>query len=453
MSSRSSSSSSSSSASGSHKHAKGEASGKSRAWIFTVQTDFDTYSPTPMPRELADLITFGVGQVEGSSADGFSFVAYLELASQERSGAAREWLATVPDVLPAGGSEGEDDEDPPLPKIWARSVAGRPVFLKDRKAHIARYTSVALRVVPEGELIARASWVHGAAERAAPGQRTDFEEIREVLREHGPMEGIRQVAEKFPGQFVRYASGITQLADLVVPKVPESEDFQLRPWQACLVEILRGPAHDRHIYWIEDGQGGEGKSRLSTYLCRTMNAIELDGRITDCAFAYTGQPIAIFDLARPVDVLQLRDLYTVAEKLKNGQLVSTKYQSKLKVFKVPHVVFFSNHSPPLGVWSADRVQHIVLSPSPPFQAHSGAGAGAPPPPPSGADLFKKLMKDREAAERAAAEQAEAEEEDAEAARERDALRLAGQKRQREMMVARKGQLMRRGEEEEEEGDS
>jgi hypothetical protein len=422
-----------------------------------VETDYDTYSPSPMPRELADLVTFGVGQLESSTINGltFSFVAYLECSSQQRSGALREWLATKPDVLPAGGSEGEDDGGDAQLKVWVSAVVCRPVFLKDRKMHIDRHTDASRRVVPEGELIARGGWAHGVAVRAAPGQRTDFEEIREVLRAHGPMEGIRLVAEQFPGQFVRYASGITQLADLVVPKVPERDDFELRPWQACLVEILRGPAHDRHIYWIEDGQGGEGKSRLSTYLCRTMNAIELDGRVTDCAFAYTGQPIAIFDLARPVDVLQLKELYAVAEKLKNGQLVSTKYQSKLKVFKVPHVVFFSNHPPPLGVWSADRVQHIVLTPSQPFRPHSVAGAAPPPPPPpSGADLFKKLMKDREAAERAAQQAAEEQEEDAEAAQEAAELRLAGQKRQREMMVARKGQLMRRGEErDEEEGDS
>jgi hypothetical protein len=270
-----------------------------------------------------------------------------------------------------------------------------------------------LRAVPEGEIIARAAWVHGSDVRGGSGERTDFTDIREILREHGPREGIRLVAEKYPGQFMRYPSGITQLADLVVPKVDEDPTFKLRPWQECLVKILRGPAHDRHIYWIEDGVGGEGKSRLTTYLCRAMNAIELDGRITDCAFAYASQPIVVFDLARPMDVLSLKDLYAVAEKLKNGQLVSSKYQSKLKVFKVPHVVFFSNHPPPIGVWSADRVQHIVLSPSPPFRAHSVAGAAPPPPPPpSGADLFKKLMAEREADEKEKAERAEEAAEDA-----------------------------------------
>ena len=404
-----------------------------------VETDIDTYSPTPMPRELADLVTFGVGQLE-DAGDSYRFVAYLELASQQRSGGMREWLATKPEALPAGGEEAEDDGE--ALKVWARSVICRPVYLKDRKTHIARHTDALLRATPAGELIARAGWAHGTAVRATPGERTDFEQIREVLREHGPMEGIRLVAEQFPGQFVRYPSGITQLADLVVPKVVERDDFKLRPWQECLVEILKGRAHDRHIYWLEGGVGGEGKSRLTTFLCRTMNAIELDGRITDCAFAYTGQPIAIFDLARPVDVLQLKELYIVAEKLKNGQLMSTKYQSKMKVFKVPHVVFFSNHPPPIGVWSADRVQHIVLSPSQPFHAHSVAGAAPPPPPPpSGADLFKKLMKDREDAARVAAEEAAAAAEDAEAAEEAADLRVAGQKRQRDDMVARREELL------------
>lgn len=383
--------------------------GLSRAWCFIVETDYSNFFPTAMPRELAELMTYGCGQLEGTEIDGYRFVAYTEFANQQRIAAVREWISAKPEHGPSGGS---DDQDESPARIWCRNFSSRPVYLKDRKTHIARHTDASFRAIAEGELIARAAWAHGSDKRSGAGERTDMEDIREILREHGPQEGIRLVAEKYPGQFMRYPSGITQLADLVVPKVAESDAFVLRPWQECLVEILRKPAHDRHIYWIEDAVGGEGKSRLSTYLCRTMNAIELDGRMTDCAFAYASQPIVIFDLARPVDVLQLKDLYTMAEKLKNGQVVSSKYQSKLKVFKVPHVVFFSNHAPPMGVWSADRVQHIVLTPSPPFQPRSVMGSAPPPrpPQPSGADLFKKLMAEKKrAAEAAAEEQAEADE--------------------------------------------
>jgi hypothetical protein len=171
-----------------------------------------------------------------------------------------------------------------------------------------------------------------------------------------------------------------------------------------------------------------------------MNAIELDGKIADCAFSYASQPIVIFDLARPTDVSLAKDLYIMAEKLKNGQLVSSKYQSKMKVFKVPHVLFFSNHAPPMGVWSADRLQHIVLSPAPPFSAHSVAGAGAPPPPPpSGADLFKRLLEEREAADAEAAERAE---EEAEA----KAAKRAKKKRQREELERSRDEAVRRARE-------
>ena len=262
------------------------------------------------------------------------------------------------------------------------------MIIKSRTDRTTRYND------PD-DLVGSAAWQIGKMPGASkPGERTDFEAIREVLREHGPEEGIRLVAEQFPGQFVRYPSGITQLAQLVIPKVREAAEFVLRPWQQALYSILKGKPHPRHIYWIEDGLGNSGKSRLSTYLCREMGAVELDGRLQDAAFSYTGQKIVIFDLARAVDPLTLKDLYIVAEKLKNGQIYSSKYQSRLKVFDVPHVVFFSNSGPPIGVWSIDRLQHITISQSVGFSASSAVLAPIEEevePEVSGADLFKTLF--------------------------------------------------------------
>jgi hypothetical protein len=382
-----------------------------------IDTEFDDFVPPPMPRELADMVTFACGQAEGSQHD-YHFVMYVELNAQTRIGPLREWVCSAPPMPPEDLDEGEEMQ--PL-KRWCTRFTSRPAYLKDRETHIKRHTDQSLRCIPGDELIARAAWTVGSKDRGGQGARNDMEDIREILREKGPQEGIRAVAEKYPGHFMRYPSGITQLADLVAPRVDEDPDFTLRPWQECMVEILRGPAHDRHIYWIEDAKGGEGKSRLATYLCRTMNAVELDGRFTDAAFAYASQPIVLFDLARAVDLLQLKDLYTMAEKLKNGQLVSAKYQSKLKVFKAPHVVFFSNVPPPIGVWSADRVQHILLNSAPPFQVHSKAGAPVLPPEPTGASLFEKLLaKKRAEAEEAAQRAAEA----AEDAEEREVAKAA-----------------------------
>jgi hypothetical protein len=137
-----------------------------------------------------------------------------------------------------------------------------------------------------------------------------------------------------------------------------------------------------------------------------MGAVELDGRLQDAAFSYTGQKIVIFDLARAVEPATLRDLYIVAEKLKNGQIYSSKYQSRLKVFDVPHVVFFSNSPPPVGVWSIDRLQHITISQSAGFSASSAVLAPIDEevvPEISGADLFKTFLEAEQKKAKAAAQ--------------------------------------------------
>jgi hypothetical protein len=263
------------------------------------------------------------------------------------------------------------------------------------------------------DLIARAPWQVGKSDRPAQGERTEFEAIRDVLREKGPEEGMREVAEKFPSSFIRYAGGIERMAQAVIPRVREAADFKFRPWQEAIVTLCKGKAHSRHIYWVEDPRGAAGKSRLTTYMVREMNAIELDGRISDAAYAYTGQPIVLFDLARATDVASLKDLYAVGEKLKNGQINSTKYMSRMKVFTVPHVIYFSNSPPPVGVWSADRLQHILLSQSQPFNAFSVDGEAVveepAEPEETGVEAFERLLK--EASDKAAAERKRKREDD------------------------------------------
>jgi hypothetical protein len=127
------------------------------------------------------------------------------------------------------------------------------------------------------------------------------------------------------------------------------------------LEILKGPVNNRHIWWIYDAAGGTGKSRLTEHIVKELNGIEVDGRIADISYGYNGERIVVFDLSRAVSTLACDELYNAAEKLKNGRLFSTKYDSKAKTFPSPHVVFMSNSPPPVGKWSADRLQLITLS--------------------------------------------------------------------------------------------
>lgn len=366
-----------------------------RAFLFELDAVYNWTPPSPSAK-LAEILSYACGQIELKVSDEGAededteetklvFKGYVEFSVQVTPVRIREWLQVT------------DESDFKI----------SPVFIKDRERLIKLRTSSETRYKGPDDLILPAPWGRGESSRAAPGARSDMEEIRELLREHGPEAGVKKVAEQFPGQFVRYANGITQLAQLVVPRVREDESFVFRPWQSAIHKIASGKPHDRHIYWIEDGKGNTGKSRLTTWMCREMGAVELDGRQMDAAFSYTGQPIVIFDLARCVDTATLKDMYTVAEKLKNGQIYSSKYMSRLKVFHVPHVFFFSNSPPPIGVWSADRLQHIVLTPADGFHAGSQVLDEMPEiVPATGLDLFNKyLEQETEARKKKAADDA------------------------------------------------
>jgi hypothetical protein len=366
-----------------------------RAFLFELDATHDWTPPAPSAK-FQEILSYACGQIEIKVSEGAEdeggdeirlvFKGYAEFSIQITPVRIREWLQVT------------DESD----------FKVSPVFIKDRERFIKLRTSPETRYKGPDDLILPAAWGRGETSRASPGTRNDMEVIREMLKEHGPEEGVKRVAEQFPGQFVRYANGITQLAQLVVPRVREEASFVFRPWQAAIHKIASGKPHDRHIYWIEDGKGNTGKSRLTTWMCREMGAVELDGRQMDAAFSYTGQPIVIFDLARCVDTATLKDMYTVAEKLKNGQIYSSKYMSRLKVFHVPHVFFFSNSPPPIGVWSADRLQHVVLSAADGFHAGSQVLEVIPEEAPAtGLELFNKYFKqETEAREKKAAEDAE-----------------------------------------------
>lgn len=369
---------------------KSSSSALSRAFLFQLHTHSVQYNPPKLPKDLEDVVTFACGQLEADENGDTGAAPPAHDEDQDD-----ETLAAP--VLFRGYIEFTQQVTPRRIREWvflgtAADLEIRPAYLKDREQHIRLRTDPERRFKSKIDVILRPAWQIGKSDRAPPGARTDFETIREILRDHGPEEGIRRVAEEFPGQFMRYASGITQLAQAVIPRVREAADFKFRPWQAAIVKICQGKAHSRHIYWIEDPRGAAGKSRLTTYMCREMGAVELDGRQMDAAFSYTGQRIVLFDLARAVEAPTLKDLYIVGEKLKNGQIYSSKYQSRLKVFEVPHVIYFSNSPPPIGVWSADRLQHILLSEHVPFSTESQALDGtAAEPEVTGVDMFKEFL--------------------------------------------------------------
>lgn len=200
-------------------------------------------------------------------------------------------------------------------------------------------------------------WERGVFE-TQQGRRSDLDQAIDTLKNATPSKRMRRVAEKNPGAYVKYSRGLRDLAD-ELEELPRDDAFVPRTWQKNLMDLIFQPADDRTIYWVTDVTGGKGKSRLCRHLIFNHGAIELSGRVQDMMYAYNKEKIVVFDISRAA-AEHSDHLYTMAEKLKNGSFLSTKYTSKLKVFPPPQVIFFSNQTWERSKWSQDRVQEITL---------------------------------------------------------------------------------------------
>lgn len=124
------------------------------------------------------------------------------------------------------------------------------------------------------------------------------------------------------------------------------------PWQESLLNLLNSKPNPRKIHWFVDYNGNKGKSYLARYLVDQGKAVIFAGGASkDILYGYRGQGIVIFDFSREKEETMN---YSVIETLKNGVYYSSKYESEMRVYKVPHIVCFSNFDPDLTKLSEDR---------------------------------------------------------------------------------------------------
>lgn len=273
---------------------------------------------------------------------------------------------------------------------WLKAATFTSVEVKNRELAIKEVTDAFKEI--KSVLTCGIKWSIGDEDVGGQGRRTDFDEIKDILKQEGPTAGVKRVAEEFPTHFIRYHAGIQRLAD-VVEILPTDEKFRPNPFQQTMIEQLKKAPHPRHIYWVYDKAGHSGKSRLAKYLQCEMGAIELQGREVDIAYGYNGQRIVLFDIPRATPLTNYNEAFVCAERLKNGGIFSTKFACKFKRFEAPHIVFLSNEPPIAGTWTSDRLQLITIEgpPPPPFQPFTTHNI--PPPPPYKATVADTL-KDR-----------------------------------------------------------
>lgn len=118
------------------------------------------------------------------------------------------------------------------------------------------------------------------------------------------------------------------------------------PWEHILDDIISKPPCKRTIHWFVDTQGETGKTVNAKNLLFNHDAFYCTGgKASDIAHAYKNQPVVVFNLVASQDKDTITYLYKVLEEFKDGIMTSGKYNSTVKVFKIPHVIVMSNDWP------------------------------------------------------------------------------------------------------------
>jgi len=196
------------------------------------------------------------------------------------------------------------------------------------------------------------------------GKRTDLDEVKEAIERGETYDAICLSHFDQSAKYGRFIKERIQARDSgrqqgALKKLYESS--VLRPWQSALLWIVNSDPCPRTIHWMWETKGNVGKSWMANYLgCLHGATVLTAGKKVDMAYIYAQKPtrIVVFDLSRttePSDGKSYLDgIYSLAEDLKNGRVVSTKYESKTVYFQSPHVVFFANFPPDMTKWSDDR---------------------------------------------------------------------------------------------------
>lgn len=134
--------------------------------------------------------------------------------------------------------------------------------------------------------------------------------------------------------------------------------INLRQWQKELLSEIKlvdnNEARDRKVFWIEDTNGGAGKSTFSKFLSFgqkdwKVKKLPIDSpnriRMAVCKMLQKDDvDMFTFDFTRTMgEETSMNDLFQVVEELKNGHVVSVLYGNPMEVAMTsPHVVIFTN---------------------------------------------------------------------------------------------------------------
>lgn len=168
---------------------------------------------------------------------------------------------------------------------------------------------------------------------------TDNKEIHNILQYNKPLKRLEEEV---------------QMKTMRDKLLKQYEGIKWNKLQQKILDILVENVDNRKVHWFYDEYGNSGKSFISKYLQLTRDTYYITGgKQNDILYGYEGQQLVIIDLARTY-ADNLEHIYTIIENLKNGQYLSTKYETKQKLFEIPYIMVMANFKPDKTRLSNDR---------------------------------------------------------------------------------------------------
>lgn len=194
----------------------------------------------------------------------------------------------------------------------------------------------------------------------AQGKRNDFAAAAELIAEHSTKRQML-LDPRLYSMMARYGQWATTMQASRLPKKVDMSSVVLRPWQETLMKIVSCPPDDRKVHWFFDEKGGQGKSFMTKILLRNYDGFLACGKKVDTLYAYKDNlsQVCIFDLTRSQEGEYCP--YSTMETLKDGDYLSTKYQS-IQVLRDhgTRIIVFANFRPDKTKMSDDRWDVHVL---------------------------------------------------------------------------------------------
>lgn len=200
-------------------------------------------------------------------------------------------------------------------------------------------------------------------EEKPKNQKIGLNELKEKFKENPDFDAISFYA----GDDISKITALQKALPYIKKPVGEEPKVLWRPWQMEALEFLSKPSNDRLILWIADLKFRSGKSSFCEHLemfYKLMFLVDLKlssvGSQIRRAFEKGGQEIKNIIIDLPKGYEMPKDAYNTLEYLKNGKIISEKYDSAKINFtgsynRRPNVIVFSNELPDFDKLSADKL--------------------------------------------------------------------------------------------------